>query len=114
MEHLEQACGDAEDQRLFERIPVQFPVKYTDLHSHISGEAVLSDVSAYGLGMVAGTELQLSADLEIWLKIPDQGQPLYTRGKVVWCRPESAYSYRTGVSLEHTGLMNLSRIMRIH
>lgn len=114
MEYLEQACGDAEDQRLFERIPAQFSVKYTDLHSHISGEAVLSDISAYGLGMVAGAELPPSADLEMWLNIPDRGQPLYTRGKVVWCRPESAYDYRMGISLENTGFMNLSRIMRLY
>ncbi|MFA5320008.1 MAG: PilZ domain-containing protein [Candidatus Omnitrophota bacterium] len=114
MEYSEEIAGSFEDQRLFERIPVTLPVKYTDLDSCLSGEAVLSDISAYGLGMVTGVDLQLSTRLEIWLKVPDQGQPVYTRGKVVWSSIAGMNSHRMGVSLERTEFMSLSRLMRIH
>jgi len=114
MEYIEQPDGSPEDQRLFERIQVQFPVKYTDLYSHISGEAISSDISVYGLGMISGIELQSSADLEIWVNVPDQGQPLYARGRVVWCRPEGVKSYRMGIRLENAELMRFSRVMRLH
>jgi hypothetical protein len=107
MEYIEQPDGSPEDQRLFERIQVQFPV-------NISGEAVSSDISAYGLGMISGTEPQSSADLEIWVNVPDQGQPLYARGRVVWCRPEGGKSYRMGIRLENAELMRFSRVMRLH
>ncbi len=114
MEYIEQPDGSPEDQRLFERIPVRFPVKYTDLYSHVSGEAVSSDISAHGLGILSGSELPSSADLEIWLNVPDQGQPVYARGRVVWSKQESSGGYRMGINLENAGFMNLSRIMRLH
>jgi len=114
MEYSGEITDNFADQRLFERIPVTLPVKYTDLDSRLSGEAVLSDISAYGLGMITGSDLPLSTQLEIWLKVPDQGQPVYTRGKVVWSSPEGINRHRMGICLERTEFMNLSRVMRIH
>jgi hypothetical protein len=101
-----------EDKRIFQRMTAKLNVKYLDLESGREGEARTCDISAKGIGLVSGSELKARAPLEMWLKVPDRDEPLYTRGEVVWSKEVSSTEYRSGINLERADLLGLSRALR--
>lgn len=111
--HIERAGGeDMDDRRIFQRFNIRFPVKLLDSNSGQEINAETSDISAKGLGVWSKDMLNPRTPIEAWLKIPDRGEPLYTRGNVVWSKPEGKGEYRLGIDLERADLMGLSRILR--
>ncbi len=102
-----------EDRRIFERFFRKFPVRFLDLSSNREGHGQTQDISAKGVSFTTDEQLRPHATLELWLRIPDQGEPLYTRGEVVWANQVSPNEYRAGVNLERADLMGLSRVLRI-
>ncbi len=103
---------DMEDRRIFQRFNIRFPIKLLDLNTGKEINAETGDVSAKGLGVWSRETLSPRTPLEAWLKIPDRGEPLYTRGNVVWSKPEGKGEYHLGIDLERADLMGLSRILR--
>ena len=101
-----------EDKRIFARFSTKFPVKFLDLNANREGEVQTQDISAKGLGLVSNAELPPRTPLELWLEIPDQGEPLYARGNVVWSKMVGPGEYRSGVNLEKADLLGLSRVLR--
>jgi len=101
-----------EDHRIFNRIPVKFPLRFLDVNTGKDGLAQMQDISAKGIGMLANTELAQKSSLELWLEIPDKGEPLYARGDVVWSQMVAPDKFRVGVNLEKADLMGLSRVLR--
>lgn len=101
-----------EDRRIFERIDARFPVRFLDPSSGREGRADTVDISANGVGFVTPEALSVNTPLEMWLDIPDQNEPLYARGEVVWSRPYTASGkMRFGVQLEKAQLMGLARAL---
>jgi hypothetical protein len=111
--YLEEEQDEAmEDKRVFQRFAVKFPVRFLDLASGRENVALTQDISAKGIGLTTKEELKPRASVEIWLEVPDKGEPIYTRGEVIWATPVEAGEYRVGVNLEKADLMGLSRILR--
>jgi hypothetical protein len=104
---------DMEDRRIFQRFPVNLPMSFLDLNSGMECQARAFDVSAKGLGLVADLEMNEKTPLEMWLKIPDKGEPLYLRGEVVWSKMQGSNEYKAGISLERADLIGLSRVLRL-
>ncbi|TBR15082.1 PilZ domain-containing protein [bacterium] len=103
----------SEDQRIFARFPARLPLRFLDADANMEGGAETYDVSAKGLGLVTNEQLKPHTSLEMWLHIPDKGEPLYTRGQVVWSTMVEPNRYQTGVNLERADLMGLSRVLRV-
>lgn len=101
-----------EDRRIFARIPVDIAVRYLDLNTNREGQATAKDISAKGVGMIAKENLIPNTALELWINMPDKGEPLYTRGEVVWSRVAEGHNYRIGINLEKADLMGISRFIR--
>lgn len=101
-----------EDRRIFARFSTNFPLRFLDLRSGKEGEASTQDISAKGIGFVTKEQLQPDIPLEMWLQVPDKGEPLYTRGDVVWSEMVEPDKYRVGVNLEKANLMGMSRVLR--
>jgi hypothetical protein len=101
-----------EDKRIFERFSTRLPLKFLDLYSNKEGRGETLDISAKGIGLVANTELEAQVPLELWLEIPDKGDPFYARGKVIWSNMVTPDEYRVGVNLEKADLVGLSRVLR--
>jgi hypothetical protein len=104
---------DMEDRRIFQRFPVNLPMSFLDLNSGVECQASAQDISAKGIGMVVPEEIQPKTPLEMWLKVPDAGEPLYLRGEVVWSS-KGDNEYHTGISLDKADLMGLSRVLRLN
>ena len=101
-----------QDRRLFERIPIKLSLRFLVLRSKRAGLAQTLDVSAQGIGLLTESELLPHTTLEIWLHVPDRGEPLYARGEVVWSKMVEPNRYRAGICLEKIDLMGISRILR--
>ncbi len=101
-----------EDRRIFERIKTSFPLRFLDPISGGEGKAETVDISANGVGFLTNRALSAGTPLEMWMDIPDQREPLYTRGEVVWSSssPE-VKERRIGVHLEKAELMGLARVL---
>jgi len=104
---------DSKDRRIFERFATKFPVRFIDLKRNKEGQAEVCDVSAKGLGIIVPDQLALGTPLEMWLDIPDSGEPVYTRGEVVWSKLTEPGQWRAGVDLEKADLMSMSRVLRV-
>jgi hypothetical protein len=102
-----------EDQRIFERFEARFPLRFLNLSDNKEGQGRTQDISAKGVGIVTHEELKPNTPLELWLQIPDRGEPLYMRGEVVWSISQGIDEYRTGINLEKAELMGLSRVLRV-
>lgn len=101
-----------DDRRIFGRISARFPLKFLNPSDGSEGIAETVDVSANGLGILSKIPLPVRTPLEFWLDIPDQHEPLYTRGQVVWSRDSSdTAGQQVGVQLERAELMGLARVL---
>lgn len=103
---------ESEDKRIFARFPVKLSMRFLDLLANQEVQAEAIDISAKGIGFVASTELKSFTPVELWIKVPDKGDPLYTRGEVVWSEMIGPKKYKTGVNLERADLMGISRVLR--
>ena len=102
-----------EDRRIFERFPISIPVRYLDPKGSQEGSAQTVDLSAKGVGLLTNKPLPQNMPIEMWLKVPDKGEPLYARGEVSWLKNIGENEYRAGVNLEKADLMGFSRVWRL-
>ena len=110
--NAEKGGEEMQDRRIFARFPTEFPLRFLDLNRGKEGQAQTQDISAKGIGFLTNEELSAHTSLEMWLEIPDKGEPLYARGEVAWSKPQGADEYRVGVNLERADLMGMSRVLR--
>lgn len=108
----EKGGEEMEDRRIFDRFRADLPLRYIDPRENHEGQGRTFDLNAKGIGLVANEDLPVHTPLEMWLVVPDKGEPLYTRGEVVWSRKTQENNYRIGVELERADLMGISRVMR--
>ena len=101
------------DRRIFERIPVKLPLRFSYPNSDTEGLAQTQDISAVGIGLVTDRELLPRTPLDMWLQIPDKGKPLRIIGEVVWSDMIEPNKYRVGINLEKAELMEISRVLRV-
>lgn len=102
-----------EERRMFIRFPATVPMTYLDSNSQEKGDGETRDLSAKGVGFVAYKELQPGTMLEIWLKVPDRADGIYSRGEVVWSRRMPTGEYRVGVNLEKVDFISMSHVLKM-
>jgi hypothetical protein len=108
----EKGGGEMEDRRIFARFATQLPLRFLNLNSGKEGQAHTVDISAKGVGFVTNEEISSNTPLELWLQVPDKGEPYYTRGEVAWSQRVESDRYRVGINLEKADFMGMSRVLR--
>ncbi|OGX40570.1 MAG: hypothetical protein A2984_00755 [Omnitrophica WOR_2 bacterium RIFCSPLOWO2_01_FULL_41_12] len=101
-----------EDRRIFARFKAKFPLRFIDLKANKEVRGLTQDICAKGICLQTEVELPAHTPLEMWLEIPDKGEPLYTRGEVVWSKKVEPDKCCCGVCLDKADLMGLSRVMK--
>jgi hypothetical protein len=101
-----------DDRRVYTRFPVNFNLRFLNLWEGKEGQAVTYDISAKGLGITADQELPLHTAIEMWLKVPDRDEPVYTRGEVAWTRGDDLDKYTVGIDLERADLLSLTKAVK--
>ena len=103
-----------EERRVFARINTRFPLRFLDPHTGRESQTETVDVSANGVSFITKENLANRIPLEMWLDIPDNRDPFYTRGEVAWSSSlADSNQRRVGVRLEKAELMGLARILWI-
>lgn len=100
------------DRRIFERVFVDSAVKLINLDRNEELDARAYDISANGLGVITKKPLIPGDNLELWVDISDNKEPLYTRGRAVWSKPQREGTYKTGVFLEKAAFMGVAHVFK--
>ncbi|MBM3255600.1 MAG: PilZ domain-containing protein [Candidatus Omnitrophica bacterium] len=101
-----------EDRRMYTRIKMNMRLKFLDLSKGKEGEADTVDISGNGVGFVTKEDLSVNTPLDIWLMIPDQHEPYYVKGEVIWSKQLNGNGQqRVGVHIKED-LMGLARTLR--
>jgi len=100
------------DRRLFARFGAELSLKYSNSDPKVQIKARIRDLCAKGLGMLTDKVLAPDTHLDIWLKMPDNGEEIFTKGKVIWSERIEPNKYRVGIELEEPELMVISIILR--
>ena len=100
------------DRRIFERMPVDFSLRFRDMQENQWGLVQGQDLSAKGIGFLAEKDLPVKTPLEIWLPLVNKGESFYTRGSVAWSQRVEPDKYRIGVELARPELMGVSQVLR--
>ncbi|MCM8791883.1 MAG: PilZ domain-containing protein [Candidatus Omnitrophica bacterium] len=102
------------DRRMFERYKVDFPVEFFCKQTNKRGEGRLIDISAGGGGLILTNEvLSAGEELEMWIDLADNKEPLYINGIVIWSKKIEPTVSRIGVEFEKINFMNLWRILKL-
>jgi len=92
------------EKRASARFPVKILLRYFNLNLPGEARAQTQDISARGLCLLTKGALATDTPLDIWLQMPDNGEQIYIKGKVVWSNMIEHDKYRVGVNLENTEL----------
>ena len=102
-----------QERRIFERFQVELPVKFSYEAGAKEGFGRIVNISAGGGGMiVTGEKLLPFTQLEIWMQIAADKEPLYVKGKVVWTMVSGPQAYRVGIKFDKIDLMGIGRVLR--
>jgi len=101
------------EKRAFTRFPIRISLNYFDSNSNKTLESETHDISAQGLGIITDEELPSGTYLQIILKMPDNGEQVSRKGKVIWSKNIYPPKYRAGVQLEEPKIKPISLILRI-
>jgi hypothetical protein len=92
------------EKRASARFPVKILLRYLNLNLLGEAHAQTQDISAKGLCLLTKEALAADTPLDIWLQMPDNGEQIYIKGRVVWFNMIEPGKYRVGVNLENTEL----------
>ena len=102
----------SDDRRVFARIRKALSVRFLASGQDEECKAETVDISAHGLGILGDGKLSPNTQMEIWLELPENRGPFYTRGEVVWSWPLPDRSkQRTGIRLEKAELIGLAPVL---
>ncbi|MDD3374279.1 MAG: PilZ domain-containing protein [Candidatus Omnitrophica bacterium] len=100
-----------QDQRLFDRVNIRFPVRLSRENSHDCCNTVVRDVSAQGVRIYSPEKLSIFDRLSLSVDIPGSSEPLGVDGHVVWASGESTNSWQAGVKFDYPNLMKTGIIL---
>ena len=100
------------DRRRFVRFPVTISLRYCDLGAVKDMCGKTSDISAHGVGIVTEEVLAPGASVNIWLSMPDTGEQVLAKGRVIWSNSVETKLHRIGVCLEEADLKPIPLVLR--
>jgi len=101
------------DRRVYERFRVNLPVKFIEIFTNLEGKGRTIDISAGGIGLFTEEDIKPERHIELWIDVPDKGEPLYAKGKIVWVQMLSPNNFAVGIELEKTDFIGVSRVLWI-
>jgi len=104
---------DFSERRNFVRFARILPVKIVNIETKEEASAQTHDLSAKGIGFITDKEMVKNSNLEIWVYIPDNMDPLHAVGRVAWSKKVGIAAFRVGVDLEQVDFVAVSRVIRL-
>lgn len=101
------------EKRAFPRFSVSISVIYSDPASHKVVSTQTHDISAQGLGLIIDKELEPGICLDLSIEMPDNGEKIKRKAKVVWINMLGSNTKRVGIKLEEPELKPIPLVLRI-
>ena len=101
-----------QERRVFERFSARFPAKFKDSRDDFGSEVFLRDASAAGAHILSKERLYLDDPVSLEVIVPDGGQPMVLKGKVVWSRPANVVMWDIGLQFPKVDFINMSRLFK--
>ena len=100
------------EKRSYPRYPISIPVSCFLPETNKTVNTCTCDISAIGVGIIACDELLPGTWLNLCLQMPDNGEKISRKAKVIWSNLMSANSYRVGIKLEESNLKPIPLVLR--
>ena len=101
------------DRRKLPRYEITVPTRETDLGSQCTITSTTRDICEQGVGILSDEKLAVGATVQVCLKIPDNQEEIFVRGKVVWAKEVKKNQYRAGICLANFELSPVSLVLRL-
>ncbi len=100
------------DKRHAPRFQVAVPVRTIVSPSVSRVNAYTTDISASGIGVMLDRQIALNEELEICLKMADNGEEIVVRGKTQWLQVVGQDKFRAGIALVNSALKPIPIVLR--
>ncbi|MBL7151934.1 MAG: PilZ domain-containing protein [Candidatus Omnitrophica bacterium] len=105
--------GGFREKRIFPRFPIS--IEATLMDPSLCGqtiEATTNDISVSGIGIITQQQLTPGTELRICLRMNDNGEEIYLKGRAVWITVVNSQKYRVGIKLEDSDLKPIPLVLR--
>ncbi len=100
------------ERRLCPRFPLTLCVNCFDMYSEKKIDGQTKDISAQGLRLISDKPLLAGYKLEIFIKMSDNGEKIYRKGRVIWSNISSQNKYQVGVFFDEKSLNPVPIVLR--
>lgn len=94
------------------RFALTIPAQYSDCDTKSMYLAETHDISSDGLSLMTNRELSAHSNLNISLKIPDNGEEIYAKAEVVWSRMIYSNQWRIGLKFAEANFKPVPIVLR--
>jgi len=100
------------EQRIFDRFPSRFPVKFKDTRDDFGINVRLRNVGAQGAKITTREQLYLNDSVTLEVELMDGKGPMMIRGEVVWTKNIDAGIWDVGLKFHKIVFMDLWRLYK--
>lgn len=100
------------DKRHAPRFQVAVPIKNIISQSVLQVNAYTTDISSSGIGVMLDKQIALNEELEICLKMADNGEEIVVRGRTQWLQVVGQNKFRAGIVLVNSSLKPIPLVLR--
>ena len=102
---------DFKEKRASKRFAVSIPLTCCDTFGNMT-HAHTHDISAEGAGIITNGNLGLGSAVEIFFQMPDNGQKIYRKARVIWVTNTDSGIFRAGIQLKDSILNPVPLVLR--
>jgi hypothetical protein len=102
-----------DERRVFERFSARFPVKFKDEREDYGTDVFLRDASAQGMRLLTKERFFLEDQLSLQVSLPDGGDPMVLRGRVVWVKLMDLTLWNLGVQFTEVDFLKMQRLFKL-
>jgi hypothetical protein len=100
------------ERREFSRFSLKVLLRYLNFDLLQEANAQTYDISNKGICLITRDSLPIDTCLDIWLEMPDNGDKIYVKGRVIWSSMIENNKYRVGIDLEDAELNPISLVLK--
>lgn len=104
--------GFFEEKRSQPRFQSEIPLSFCEPNTSRIVNGKTHDICAEGICILTSQEIPIGAALDITIQMPDTGEKIFRKGKVVWLCSFNASGYKLGIKLEKPPLKPIALALR--
>ncbi len=104
--------AEEQENRLFQRFPARFPVKFKHSRDDYGSDVFLRDASAQGARLTSRKRMFLHDSVSLLVNLPDGKEAVTLNGRVVWTQTKGLDLWDVGLEFHKINFMNLHRLFR--